>query len=152
MTQSRRKVVVGPVDTFPAGSCQRVEIGSRSIAVFHVDGRFYALKNVCPHQGAELSSGTVIGELTAEAPGDYCYRGSRKRVRCPWHGWEYDLETGASSFDPAHNRVRSYPVSVAAGDMLAPELGEETRGRQPGLYVAETFPVSVEHDYVVVEL
>jgi 3-phenylpropionate/trans-cinnamate dioxygenase ferredoxin subunit len=62
-------------------------------------------------------------------------------VRCPWHGWEYDLRTGQSWFDPASVLVRRYDVLVTPGSEL-----------QKGPYVAETFPVVVDQEYVLVEI
>ena len=62
-------------------------------------------------------------------------------VRCPWHGWEYDLRTGQSWFDPGSVLVRRYEVVVASGSEL-----------QKGPYVAETYPVTVEQEYVLVEI
>jgi nitrite reductase/ring-hydroxylating ferredoxin subunit len=146
--------VVGPVDQFPPGTQARVQIGRRAIAIFNAGGRLYALRDVCPHQGAPLSSGIVLSEVTADGPGEYTYREDCKLVRCPWHGWEYNLETGESSYDPEHDRVRAYAVDVAAGAEVqgAPAGSVEIRGRRAGPYTAETFQVTVENDYIVVEL
>jgi nitrite reductase/ring-hydroxylating ferredoxin subunit len=155
--------IVGPVDELPPGTKRRVEVdlvirGSRVrrvIAVFNVDGTFYALRDVCPHQGAPLSSGIILGQLRATGPGEYEFDGECKKVRCPWHGWEYDLSTGQSWYDPEHDRVRAYPVAVQSGEQLAaPAEGEAagSTGQLPGPYVAETFPVSVEDNYVVIQL
>jgi 3-phenylpropionate/trans-cinnamate dioxygenase ferredoxin subunit len=139
---------------FPPGTKRRVEIGRRAIAIFNTSGRLYALRDVCPHQGAPLSRGVVLGQVRASAPGDYEYDPDCKYVRCPWHGWEYNLETGQSSYDPEHDRVRSYSVTVEHGANLQGDAGGAAEGseRRPGPYVAETFPVSVENDYVVVEM
>jgi 3-phenylpropionate/trans-cinnamate dioxygenase ferredoxin subunit len=123
-----------------------VEVEGRGIAVFNTDGVFFALRDVCPHQGARLSAGQMVGTLTADRPGCYEYESDRKLVRCPWHGWEYELATGRSWFDPEHNRVRPYPVSVEKGKSLV------GGGRQPGPYEAETIRISVEDDYIVIEL
>ena len=139
------KYVVAPVDEMPPGSQHRVEVAGRAIAIFNVDGDFFALRDLCPHQGAALSGGIVIGEVTADRAGRYEYCAG-KHVRCPWHGWEYDLSTGRSSYDPERDRVRAYEVTVEHGDVLT------EGGRVPGPYVAETVPVSVEDDYVVVEV
>src|SRR5271155_4227281 len=95
-----RRVVVGPVDTVPPGTHRRVEVEGRTIAIFNVDGRFRALRDVCPHQGAELSAGTVVCSVSAQQPGRYEYDETRVLVRCPWHGWEFDLATGQSWCDP----------------------------------------------------
>jgi 3-phenylpropionate/trans-cinnamate dioxygenase ferredoxin subunit len=61
-------------------------------------------------------------------------------VKCPWHGWEFDIRTGRSWCDPSRLRVRQYPVSVQPGAKLA-----------EGPYVAETFAVRLEDNYVLVE-
>jgi nitrite reductase/ring-hydroxylating ferredoxin subunit len=139
--------VIGRLQDFGPGSKHRVHVGSRAIAVFNAGGRLYALRDVCPHQGAPLSSGVVLGQVSADAPGEYVYNPDCRFVRCPWHGWEYNLETGESSYDPKHDRVRAYEVSVEHGSELA-----ESEGRVPGPYVAETIRISVENDYVVVEV
>jgi 3-phenylpropionate/trans-cinnamate dioxygenase ferredoxin subunit len=138
--------VVGRVDDMPPGSRVRVRVNGRPIAVFNVEGSFYALKDVCPHQGAALSDGVVVSELTADRPGEYTFCSDAKRVRCPWHGWEYDLATGRSSYDPEHDRVRAFSIGVEAGS----ELLED--GRVAGPYVAETVTVVVEESYVIVEV
>jgi nitrite reductase/ring-hydroxylating ferredoxin subunit len=140
--------VVGPLESFPPGSQRRVEIGRRAIAIFNDSGRLYALKDVCPHQGAPLSHGVVLGQVRASGPGEYEYKPDCRYVRCPWHGWEYNLETGESSYDPKHDRVRAYDVSVEPGAALAQEGSE----RVAGPYVAETVPISVENEYVVLEV
>ena len=68
-------------------------------------------------------------------------------LRCPWHGWEFDVKTGQSWFDPAHIRVRTYQVSV---ETVAPST--EEGGLEKGPYVAESYPVTVEQSYVLVEI
>jgi 3-phenylpropionate/trans-cinnamate dioxygenase ferredoxin subunit len=129
-------------------------VGRRAVAVFNAGGRLFALRDVCPHQGAPLSSGTVLGELTARGPGEYEYDPECRFVRCPWHGWEYSLETGQSSYDPEHDRVRAYAVTVERGADLVTDGGEaaDASGRRPGPYVVETFEVAVRDDYVVLEM
>ena len=62
-------------------------------------------------------------------------------LRCPWHGWEFDIRTGQSWCDPDSVWVRRFEVTVQPGEQLA-----------RGPYVAETFPVSIEDEYLVVEL
>jgi 3-phenylpropionate/trans-cinnamate dioxygenase ferredoxin subunit len=139
------KYIVGSLEAIPPGSQHRVEAGGRTIAIFNVAGKLYALRDICPHQGAPLSAGIVLGEVRAELPGRYEFSAGR-HVRCPWHGWEYDLASGQSYHDPARSRVRAYDVSIEPGaDLLNKE-------REPGPYVAETVPITVESDYVVVEV
>jgi 3-phenylpropionate/trans-cinnamate dioxygenase ferredoxin subunit len=78
--------------------------------------------------------------VESDGPGSYCYSRPGEIIRCPWHGWEFDVRTGQSWCDPDRVRARRYAVSVEPGARLA-----------EGPYVAETVPVTVEGDYVVVE-
>lgn len=134
------KHVIAPLRDFPAGSRRLVDVKGRAIVVFNVNGEFFALANRCPHQGGSLVQGHLVGLIEASEPG--CYRYSRRGeiIRCPWHGWEFDLRTGKSWCEPDRVRARQFSVSIAAGAKLV-----------EGPYVAETFPVRVEDDYVVIE-
>jgi nitrite reductase/ring-hydroxylating ferredoxin subunit len=144
------KFVVGRANDIPPGTKCQATVDGRAIAIFNVDGRFYALRDVCPHRGARLSEGTVVGSLTACAAGAYDYDEARMFVKCPWHGWEFELETGQSWCEPARERVRPYRVTVESGQELI-EAPADSPARVPGPYVAETLSVSVEDDYVVIE-
>jgi len=135
------KWVVGTVDEIPPGGRKIVEVAGRSVGVFNVGGEFFALLNRCPHQGGPLCLGHTHGFLRPASVGEYDYSRAGEMLRCPWHGWEYDLRTGQSWFDPSSVLVRRYDVTVAAGSDL-----------QKGPYVAETYPVSVDQQYVLVEI
>ena len=74
-----------------------MNVGGRGVALFNVDGEYFALRDVCPHQGARLSDGTVLGWVAPSAPGCYAYEPGRKLVRCPWHGWEYEAGLRATA-------------------------------------------------------
>ncbi|HML14943.1 MAG TPA: Rieske (2Fe-2S) protein [Xanthobacteraceae bacterium] len=132
--------VVAPVGEIPAGGSKLVSIGNRAIVVFNVGGEFFALNNRCPHKGGSLAHGRLTGLLEAREPGEYRYSRRGEIIRCPWHSWEFDVRTGRSWCDPQRLRARQYPVSVEPGAKLV-----------EGPYQAETFPVTVENDYVVVE-
>ena len=124
------KHAVAKLDELPPGSRKIVLVAGRSIGVFNVDGELFAVRNTCPHQGASLCLGELYGVLESPAPGEYRYDGSTVMLRCPWHGWEFDLRTGLSWCDPARMRVRRYEVTVGPG------------GRAAGPYTAETYPVT----------
>ena len=143
------KVVVGPERDFRPGTRRILSIGGRSIGVFRVDDRFFAIRNRCPHQGGPLCLGLVLGQAEAAAPGEVEVS-QTVLLACPWHGWEYDLETGQSYVggDPG---VRSYDVQLQPGGVLTTELQEARAERIPGPYLAETFDVFVEDEYVVVQ-
>jgi len=131
-----RSVVVARADEIAPGERKLVRVGSRSIGVFNVGGEYYALRNRCPHQGGPLCEGFQFAPLRSEGPGEYARGADGEIIRCPWHGWEFDVRTGRSWFDPERTRVRSYPAGVRSGAELE----------------AETYPVRREGAYVVVEL
>ena len=137
----RSRHVVATTSEIPLGGNKVVNLGGREIVVFHVNGEFFALLNRCPHEGAPLAKAACVARLQSNEPGQYKRSRIGEMLRCPWHGWEYDMRTGQSYFDPQHTRVRSYPVEVEAGETLA-----------KGPYVAETFPVEVKESYVLVEI
>jgi len=100
------------------------------IGVFNVDGRFYALKNTCPHMGAPLCEfGLLTGTTTARSTPDgrleFEWIRENEILKCPWHSWEFDLTTGRTVF-PSRNRVASYEVSLDEQPDPALERSVET--------------------------
>jgi 3-phenylpropionate/trans-cinnamate dioxygenase ferredoxin subunit len=152
------RVVVGRVSDFQDGDRKIVDVNGKSVGVFLVGGRFYALRNRCPHQWGPLCLGDFAPRAVSSGPGDVRMDDGPPLLACPWHGWEYDLATGQSFMGPGPGNlaVRPYPVSVLPGselaaDAVADDIPGRPAGRLPGPYVAETVPVSVEQDYVVVD-
>lgn len=129
-----------------------VEVGGRSIGVFRVGERFFGIRNRCPHQGGPLCLGHLLGDAVADAPGDARLSEDPLRIACPWHGWEYDLATGQSFLGAGEPAVRSYGVQRAPGQALLGDLEQQRVRLIPGPYTAETFPVRVQDDYVVLEV
>lgn len=103
---------VGHIDEVPDREALIVEVGGRSIGVFKVDDRLYAVRNVCPHKQAPLCRGTVGGTMLPSKPGELDFGLEDKVLKCPWHGWEFDLATGACLFGVSGRRVKTYPVEV----------------------------------------
>jgi len=93
-----RAVVLEAAD-LPPGRSFPVKAFGTTIALFNVDGDLFALENRCAHHGAPLCHGRVSGALLPSAPGEYRYGREGRVLTCPWHGWEYDLETGKTLFD-----------------------------------------------------
>ena len=148
------RVVVGKVADFQDGDRKIVEVNGTSVGVFHVGGRFYALRNRCPHQWGPLCLGDFAPRAVSGGPGDAHLDDGPPLLACPWHGWEYDLATGQSFMGPGRGNmaVRRYEVSVLPGrELAAGDAPARADGRVPGPYVAETVPVSVEQDYVVID-
>jgi nitrite reductase/ring-hydroxylating ferredoxin subunit len=145
------RYVVATAAEVPIGARVIVEVAGRSIGVFNVGGEYLAVRNRCPHQGGPLCEGVQVGALHSEGPGHYAYERPNEIIRCPWHAWEFDLRTGASWFDPKRTRVRAYDVEVLPADRLG-DAKPPRPGMLPGPYTAETVPVAVEGDLLVVEL
>ena len=137
------RVVVCAADELPPGTRRIVTVGARSIGVFNVGGRYYALRNVCPHQGAPLCRGPLTGTTLPGPPGSYRYAREGEILRCPWHGWEFDVTNGRSVFNPHAVRVRKYPVAVEAA---ACSHDDDADAR------VETYRVDVERRMVVLRV
>ena len=133
--------IVASVGDIPENGSKLVEVKGRRIALFHVAGEYFALTDRCPHEGGSLCAGKLIGLVQSAEPGQYLYSRPHEMLQCSWHGWEFDIRTGQSYCDPDSIRARTYQVTVEPGDALA-----------KGPFVAETFPVSVEDSYIVVEV
>ncbi|MBM3219863.1 MAG: non-heme iron oxygenase ferredoxin subunit [Candidatus Rokubacteria bacterium] len=104
MPEGTRVRVAGVGDINP-GEGRVVDVAGREIAVFNVDGRYYAIDNSCPHRGGPLGEGDLDGAVIA----------------CPWHAWRWDVTTGANTNNPAV-KVACYPVTPEAGSLYV-ELG-----------------------------
>jgi nitrite reductase/ring-hydroxylating ferredoxin subunit len=146
------KYVVASIDEIPPGERKIVNVAGRSIGIFNVDGDYYAVRNRCPHQGAALCEGKLWGVLKADAPGRYEYSGSKEILACPSHGWEFSVKTGQSWCDPRRLRVRRYEVTLEDGKMLLSDPEAPAPGMVKGPYTVETFEVSIEGKYLVVDV
>ncbi len=109
-----KRHVVGLASEVPPGGRKIVEVEGRSVGIFNVHGTFYALRNRCPHQGAPLCRGSVKGTTLPSAPGEYLWGREGEILRCPWHGWEFDLLTGHCLVDDRRH-LRLFPVAVEDG-------------------------------------
>ena len=135
------KHVVAKTSDIQPGERLAVAVKGRPVVVFNLGGDFFALLNRCPHQSAELSRGITAGINISDSPGSAeCIR-TGEFIRCPWHGWEFDIRTGQSWCSPDSVKVRQFEVKVEPGTALL-----------QGPFKAETIPVTVEGDYVVVEV
>lgn len=88
------------------GSPEVTEIDGVDVAIFSADGEYFAIENTCPHQGGPLGDGKVE---------DSC-------VYCPWHGWQFDLDSG----EHVHGKetARTYDVRVEGDDICVLPVGE----------------------------
>jgi nitrite reductase/ring-hydroxylating ferredoxin subunit len=103
---------VGRVEDFVDDEFRTFEVGGRPIGVVRTGGSFYAIRNRCPHQGAEICAGRVMGTMRGARPHHYEYDTESRIVICPWHRWEFALDTGGSVGQVVHKRVVTYDVDV----------------------------------------
>ena len=83
------------------GQARLVEVKGKPIALFNVDGKFFAVDNTCTHRGGRLAEGEISGY----------------EVTCPWHGATFDVRTGEVVGPPAPRAVPCYGVRVSETDV-----------------------------------
>ena len=89
------------VSDVPAGAGKVVTVNGKDIALFNVDGAFFAIDNTCAHAEGPLGEGSLRGCV----------------VECPWHGWEFDVKTGKNAADDSC-AVPCFEVKVEAGSVF----------------------------------
>ncbi len=94
-------VKLASVEDLPPGSAREVEHEGRIFALFNVDGQISAIDGICPHQGGPLAEGVVEGTI----------------VTCPWHGWQFDVQTGQSTLGKGL-RQSTFEIKVEDGQIL----------------------------------
>ena len=97
--------VVAKAEDIPPGTRKLVHVAGRDIVILNVRGELFALSDKCPHKGGSLSRGKLTGLVVSDEPGTYEYSRAGEILRCPWHGWEFDVRTGRSWCDPARLRL-----------------------------------------------
>ena len=127
--------VICRAEALQVGEVSIVEAEKRSIGIFNINGRFYALRNTCPHKGAPLCRGIITGLVVSDEPLQMQMTRDGEIVRCPWHGWEFDITSGRSVYNPHRMRVKTYDVAV-----------EQMVEEDPSV---ETYQVQVEEDFIV---
>jgi nitrite reductase/ring-hydroxylating ferredoxin subunit len=101
------KYRVASVDKFPERQGLSVEVQGKSIAVFRLNGKFFAVDDACPHKGGSLHEGPVNEGV----------------VSCPWHQWQFDLRTGVSPLNPL-SKIETYRTWMEGNDIYI-EIKEE---------------------------
>ena len=94
-------VKVGTKADVAPGSVKAVDVAGQEVALYNVDGTFYATSNLCPHQGAPLSDGMLEG----------------KQIICSWHAWAFDVETGISPVNP-RAKIPCFQIKAEGEDIF----------------------------------
>jgi len=112
------QVRVGTVDEMRRDGCRIVEVDGRPVGVVSAGDRFYAISDRCPHMGASMCAGSLSGTFLPSQPPELVYGLDQQVIRCPWHGWEFDLETGRSLLEPKRFGLRTYRVTEDDGHVV----------------------------------
>lgn len=139
-SEIKTRHVVATTDEIAPGERKVVTIDDREIVVFNLHGDYVGILNRCPHQGGRLCDGVVTAHITSNEPGQISYERAGEIIRCPWHGWFFDLRTGQSWGEPERIKTRNYSVAVEDGGTLI-----------EGPFKAETVTVTTDQQYVVIE-
>lgn len=104
----------GPSDGIPEQGRLVVDIGDTTVGIFRVGGKLFAYENSCPHMGGPVCQGLVIPAVRElvndkQISTGYAFDESEMRIVCPWHGYEFSIETGSH---PAKASIRLKPVAV----------------------------------------
>ena len=95
LTGNELALPVCETTALPAGYCRRFSLpDGNELAIFNVNGEYYAIENFCPHRGAPLSEGVMCGHI----------------VECGWHGWQFDVRTGECL--TVREEIRTFVVRV----------------------------------------
>ena len=102
------------VQDVPPGEMRTYTVKNIPVLVIHSKkGEFYAIYRICPHQRSDLAYGALGGLTDATQPGsEFRYTREGEILRCSWHGFSFDVTTGACLTEPYKLRVRTYPISV----------------------------------------
>jgi nitrite reductase (NADH) small subunit len=114
---SRKAIPACRLDEIPDGAMKAVRVDGRELVLVRKGERVFALRDICPHQGTRLSTGTVSSAIRSNGVGEYSLEQRGQIVRCPWHNWEFNAEDGRCLHDP-QVRVATYPVRVEDGQVL----------------------------------
>ena len=120
------RAVALPLAELPPGTSTTVKAFGTTVAVFNVEGQVFALSNHCPHHGGPLCHGRISGAVLPSQPYEYRYGREGRVLICPWHGWEFDMESGRTIFDPAV-RVKIYEARIEKGEIVLTRRRTEPR-------------------------
>ena len=105
------------LEQLPDDTMRAFQVGGRELVFVRNGERIYALRNLCPHQGADLSEGMLSCRRVAAQVGEYRTDKGSQVVRCPWHNWEFDIASGTATHDPQGVRVATYQAYIADGQV-----------------------------------
>jgi nitrite reductase/ring-hydroxylating ferredoxin subunit len=120
VASGEQRHVLCRLEEIPPGTVRGYRTGNRRIAVARLDDRtFRVVADTCPHQAARLSLGSIERMWVSDTPGTMEQSKYRNVLLCPWHGFEFDLETGGDPCVPGRPdlKLKTYRVEVEDGEV-----------------------------------
>ncbi|MDF3060016.1 MAG: Rieske (2Fe-2S) iron-sulfur domain protein [Microvirga sp.] len=115
----KRRLAVGPLGDFPVGKFRIVSIDGVEIGIVRLaGGALHAVRNRCPHKGAPVCKGILGGTWPPSAVGELAFERDGEVLVCPWHGYEFDLNSGLELYQKRPTRLRKYDVGVEDGQVF----------------------------------
>ena len=111
-----KEVFVAELSELAAGERRIISAEGKSIGVFNTGSQIVAVLNICPHAFAPVCLGKFGGTTLASMPGKFIWGRENEILRCPWHGWEFDLHSGQCLTD--RRRLKRFPVVVREGGVF----------------------------------
>lgn len=125
-------VKVADIKEIPNSHMKEVQIDGKDICLVNVNGKYFAIGNICTHEGGPLADGTLQGH----------------EVECPWHGSKFDVRTGEVTNPPASEPEPTYEVSVDGNSILIRKLSTTTEQQLPQQALS---PAASEYELVLLE-
>ncbi len=107
---AERQVRVASLSELPTGARRLVHANGKSIGVFNTGNQIVAVLNICPHAYAPICRGKLGGTTLPSKAGEFVWGRENEILRCPWHGWEFDLHSGQCLTD--RRRLKRFPVQI----------------------------------------
>ena len=113
---SKAEIFVAALDDLPTGERHIITADGKSIGVFNTGSQIVAVLNLCPHALAPVCLGKLGGTTIPSKPGEFVWGHENEILRCPWHGWEFDLTSGQCLTD--RRRLKRFPVVIRDGGIF----------------------------------
>ncbi len=107
---ARAEIFVSALDDLGVGERRIITAEGKSIGVFNTGSQIVAVLNICPHAFAPVCLGKLGGTTLPSEPGEFIWGRENEILRCPWHGWEFDLHSGQCLTD--RRQLKRFPVRI----------------------------------------
>jgi nitrite reductase (NADH) small subunit len=108
---------LGKIEDFPDRKITIREVDGTSVGIFRDGEDFSAMLNICPHRAAPVCQGLIGGTMLPSGPGEFVYGMDGLVLRCPWHGWEFDVRNGESVGPVDKRNLTMLAIEVEQGDV-----------------------------------